>query len=218
MAALDTAAHAARSRAAARSDADMNLDDVHRGIHKHKKRKRVGRGTGSGHGKTSGRGHKGQGQLGRLDGAADLRRRRMPLIRRIPKRGFHNALGQDGRGRQRRRSGRGVQSRRRSHARVAAAPSTWPSGRFDDAEGAGRRRADQEAEDLGPSLQPVGAGKDRSRPAARRSCCPARSRSSRAKPRSREVSQVSRRRARCAREPRRTCSDAAASRTSIQRQ
>ena len=31
----------------------MNLNDVHRGIHKHKKRKRVGRGPGSGHGKTS---------------------------------------------------------------------------------------------------------------------------------------------------------------------
>ena len=41
----------------------MNLHDVNRGIKKNKKRKRVGRGPGSGHGKTSGRGHKGQGQL-----------------------------------------------------------------------------------------------------------------------------------------------------------
>ena len=40
----------------------MNLNDVHHGIHKFKKRKRLGRGPGSGHGKTSGRGHKGQGQ------------------------------------------------------------------------------------------------------------------------------------------------------------
>ena len=39
----------------------MNLNDVHRGIHKNKTRKRLGRGIGSGHGKTAGRGHKGQG-------------------------------------------------------------------------------------------------------------------------------------------------------------
>ena len=73
--ALDTTADPARRRAAARSDADMNLHDVHRGVHKHKKRKRVGRGTGSGHGKTSGRGHKGQGQLAGWSRPADLRRR-----------------------------------------------------------------------------------------------------------------------------------------------
>ena len=30
----------------------MNLDDVHRGIHKYRKRKRIGRGTGSGVGRT----------------------------------------------------------------------------------------------------------------------------------------------------------------------
>ena len=53
----------------------MNLNDVHRGIHKHKKRKRIGRGTGSGHGKTSGRGHKGQGQLAGWTAPGDLRRR-----------------------------------------------------------------------------------------------------------------------------------------------
>ncbi len=41
----------------------MNINDVHRGIHKNKKRMRIGRGPGSGKGKTSGRGHKGQGQL-----------------------------------------------------------------------------------------------------------------------------------------------------------
>jgi large subunit ribosomal protein L15 len=71
----------------------MNLADVNRGIHKHKKRKRVGRGTGSGHGKTSGRGHKGQGALAGWTAPAIFEGGASPLIRRIPKRGFHNAWG-----------------------------------------------------------------------------------------------------------------------------
>ena len=53
----------------------MNLHDVNRGIQKHKKMKRVGRGSGSGHGKTSGRGHKGQGQLAGWTHAPGVRRR-----------------------------------------------------------------------------------------------------------------------------------------------
>jgi len=71
----------------------MNLADVNRGIHKHKKRKRVGRGPGSGHGKTSGRGHKGQGQLAGWSASPIFEGGASPLIRRIPKRGFHNAWG-----------------------------------------------------------------------------------------------------------------------------
>jgi large subunit ribosomal protein L15 len=71
----------------------MNLTDVNRGIHKHKKRKRVGRGPGSGHGKTSGRGHKGQGALAGWSAPAIFEGGASPLIRRIPKRGFHNAWG-----------------------------------------------------------------------------------------------------------------------------
>lgn len=71
----------------------MNLHDVNRGIHKHKKRKRVGRGPGSGHGKTSGRGHKGQGALAGWSAPAIFEGGASPLIRRIPKRGFHNAWG-----------------------------------------------------------------------------------------------------------------------------
>ncbi len=55
-----------------------------------KDRKRVGRGPGSGNGKTAGKGHK--GQLSRS--GHKLRRNfeggQMPLIRRIPKRGFTN--------------------------------------------------------------------------------------------------------------------------------
>jgi large subunit ribosomal protein L15 len=68
----------------------MNLHDVHRGILKHKKKKRVGRGKGSGHGKTSGRGHKGQGALAGWTAAGIFEGGASPLIRRIPKRGFHN--------------------------------------------------------------------------------------------------------------------------------
>src|SRR6185295_5395925 len=68
----------------------MNLADVNRGIKKHKKRKRVGRGPGSGHGKTSGRGHKGQGQLAGWSASPIFEGGASPLIRRIPKRGFHN--------------------------------------------------------------------------------------------------------------------------------
>ena len=69
----------------------MNLAEINRGIQKHKKRKRVGRGTGSGHGKTSGRGHKGQGQLAGWSAKPIFEGGTSPLIRRVPKRGFHNA-------------------------------------------------------------------------------------------------------------------------------
>ena len=68
----------------------MNLNDVHRGIHKFKKRKRVGRGPGSGHGKTCGRGHKGQGARAGFSAHPTFEGGQMPLVRRIPKRGFNN--------------------------------------------------------------------------------------------------------------------------------
>ncbi|MBL7071276.1 MAG: 50S ribosomal protein L15 [Candidatus Omnitrophica bacterium] len=55
-----------------------------------RKIKRVGRGSGSGHGKTSGKGHKGlkarSGAPGKL--RMGFEGGQMPLIRRIPKRGF----------------------------------------------------------------------------------------------------------------------------------
>jgi large subunit ribosomal protein L15 len=56
----------------------------------HRARKRVGRGPGSGLGKTSGRGEK--GQKARSGGSVHPRFEggQMPLIRRIPKRGFKN--------------------------------------------------------------------------------------------------------------------------------
>jgi large subunit ribosomal protein L15 len=68
----------------------MNLNDVHRGIKKFKKRRRIGRGPGSGHGKTSGRGHKGQGSRAGASALVIFEGGGMPLVRRIPKRGFNN--------------------------------------------------------------------------------------------------------------------------------
>lgn len=53
-------------------------------------RKRVGRGTGSGLGKTSGRGHKGQGQRSGSKRRRGFEGGQMPLHRRLPKRGFTN--------------------------------------------------------------------------------------------------------------------------------
>lgn len=69
----------------------MNLHDVNRGIKKHRKKRRIGRGPGA-RGKTSGRGHKGQGQLAGWSAPAIFEGGASPLIRRIPKRGFNNAF------------------------------------------------------------------------------------------------------------------------------
>lgn len=68
----------------------MNLSNLKPAKGSRKDRKRVGRGPGSGLGKTSGRGSKGQ-----LSGSGYSRKRdfeggQMPLVRRVPKRGFTN--------------------------------------------------------------------------------------------------------------------------------
>lgn len=55
-----------------------------------KKKKRVGRGPGSGHGKTSCRGHKGQRSRSGGRTRPGFEGGQMPLIRRLPKRGFTN--------------------------------------------------------------------------------------------------------------------------------
>jgi large subunit ribosomal protein L15 len=55
-----------------------------------KKEKRIGRGQGSGHGGTSTRGHKGQKSRSGDSIPAWFEGGQMPLIRRIPKRGFRN--------------------------------------------------------------------------------------------------------------------------------
>lgn len=71
----------------------MILDDVHRGIQKGRKKNRVGRGPGSGNGKTAGRGHKGQGSRAGFSRKPTFQGGAMPLVRRIPKRGFNNRWG-----------------------------------------------------------------------------------------------------------------------------
>ena len=62
----------------------------------HRDRKRLGRGPGSGTGKTSGKGHKGSmaraGHGGPGGGKPGFEGGQMPLTRRIPKRGFNNAM------------------------------------------------------------------------------------------------------------------------------
>lgn len=55
-----------------------------------KRKKRVGRGDGSGHGGTSCRGHKGQNSRSGGGVAPGFEGGQMPLIRRVPKRGFRN--------------------------------------------------------------------------------------------------------------------------------
>lgn len=60
-----------------------------------KKPKRVGRGPGSGHGKTSGKGHKGYKARSGAGKGAEFEGGQMPLVRRMPKRGFVNIFKKD---------------------------------------------------------------------------------------------------------------------------
>jgi large subunit ribosomal protein L15 len=53
-------------------------------------RKRVGRGPGSGTGKTAGRGHNGQRSRSGFSRRLGFEGGQMPLVRRVPKRGFTN--------------------------------------------------------------------------------------------------------------------------------
>ena len=55
-----------------------------------KNRKRLGRGPGSGTGKTAGRGHKGQKSRSGYSRKRGFEGGQMPLVRRVPKRGFTN--------------------------------------------------------------------------------------------------------------------------------
>ena len=65
-----------------------NLTNVPGARHR---RKRVGRGCGSGMGKTSTRGHKGQNARKGHKQKLGFEGGQMPLVRRLPKRGFNNA-------------------------------------------------------------------------------------------------------------------------------
>lgn len=70
----------------------MKLHELEKNIGATHSKKRVGRGSGSGLGKTSGKGHK--GQKARSGGSINpvFEGGQLPLYRRIPKRGFSNAL------------------------------------------------------------------------------------------------------------------------------
>lgn len=72
----------------------MRLDQLVPKKGSRKREKRVGCGVGSGHGKTSTKGHKGQhARSGGVKGPG-YEGGQMPLIRRVPKRGFHNIFGE----------------------------------------------------------------------------------------------------------------------------
>lgn len=64
------------------------LDRLKRPRGLRKRKKIVGRGRGSGHGKTSGRGEKGQNARASGGVRPGFEGGQMPLIRRVPKRGF----------------------------------------------------------------------------------------------------------------------------------
>jgi large subunit ribosomal protein L15 len=69
----------------------MQLTQVHEGIKKNRRKKKVGRGVGSGHGKTATKGSKGQwSRAGNKMPSQLYEGGQMPLIRRMPKRGFNN--------------------------------------------------------------------------------------------------------------------------------
>ena len=70
----------------------MKLNSVYPSDGATKTRKRVGRGTGSGLGKTSGRGENGQKSRSGYSRKAGFEGGQLPLYRRLPKRGFSNAL------------------------------------------------------------------------------------------------------------------------------
>ena len=70
----------------------MKLNSIYPADGATKARKRVGRGVGSGLGKTSGRGQKGQKARSGYSRKAGFEGGQLPLYRRIPKRGFSNAL------------------------------------------------------------------------------------------------------------------------------
>lgn len=73
----------------------MKLHDMSPAPGSKKNRKRVGRGPGSGIGKTSGRGHKGQKSRSGYSRRLGFEGGQMPLVRRVPKRGFTNPFRTD---------------------------------------------------------------------------------------------------------------------------
>lgn len=70
----------------------MKLNCMYAPVGAKQNRKRVGRGPGSGLGKTSGKGHKGQNARSGGGVRPGFEGGQLPLFRRLPKRGFKNAL------------------------------------------------------------------------------------------------------------------------------
>ena len=70
----------------------MKLNELQKNIGATSAKKRVGRGPGSGLGKTSGRGQKGQKARSGVSINPVFEGGQSPLYRRLPKRGFKNAL------------------------------------------------------------------------------------------------------------------------------
>lgn len=68
----------------------MKLHDLKPAEGSTQNRKRLGRGPGSGTGKTAGRGHKGQKSRSGYSRKRGFEGGQMPLVRRVPKRGFTN--------------------------------------------------------------------------------------------------------------------------------
>jgi large subunit ribosomal protein L15 len=68
----------------------MKLHELSPAKGSRKPRKRIGRGPGSGTGKTSGRGEKGQKSRSGYSQRDGFEGGQMPLVRRVPKRGFTN--------------------------------------------------------------------------------------------------------------------------------
>src|SRR5712671_3736354 len=66
------------------------LGNLHSASGSRKRRKRIARGQGSGHGGTATRGHKGEGARSGTHYRPWFEGGQMPLIRRVPKRGFHS--------------------------------------------------------------------------------------------------------------------------------
>jgi large subunit ribosomal protein L15 len=73
----------------------MRLHDIGPNPGATKKRKRVGRGPGSGHGHTSTRGENGQKSRSGYSRRWGFEGGQMPLVRRIPKRGFTNIFREE---------------------------------------------------------------------------------------------------------------------------
>ena len=153
----------------------MNLNDVNRGIQKHKKRKRAR--PRHRLGPRQDRRPRPQGPEVALAGwstLADLRRRHCRSIAPHPQARLQQRAGPDA------WPSVNVGDLERSLRRPAtksrpnrSTAKNLAKGRLRRAEDPGQRRADQEAQDLGPSLQRSRPRRRSRRPAAKQSSCPA---------------------------------------------